>query len=196
MLRKSLISTFCVLNLAAALWMNRPPAVDAALDEGLSHLPPMRAFHVRYGLWLLSRWAHLAGLDNKWTMFSTLHRFDWWYVIKAKYPDGSEEVLPLPLQSERTPLEHFFFDFKEAKIHLNLYLQPDWRKAYARYLCRWLIDHRGPPPPGVIIYELHYQNIYPRPQAAALGTHREPQSRSQVIQIVECPEWRKKRPAS
>jgi hypothetical protein len=183
-MRKVAISAFCVLNVVAVLVMNQPDGFEAAKAAALSAwLSPQAAYRVRYGEWLVKRWAHLAGLDNRWTMFSTLHRFDWWYVIKAIRPAGPE-VLPLPLQSERRVLQRLVTDHKEAKIHLNLYGRPDWRRAYGRYLCR---THGGAHDPiRFVVYELHHQNLLERPEAAALGRHLEPQAHARVIDAAAC----------
>jgi hypothetical protein len=172
------------------LFMNRPPALADRTDRALEqHLSAPHAYRARYAAWLLQRYAHLVGLDNRWMLFNSLHRFDWWYVIKAKYADGSEEVLPLPLQSRRTLAERLFFDNKEVKLHLNIYAQPDWRRAYGRYLCRSLHGERPAPVVGVV-FELRHQDILEREQSLARRTHLEPASHSQVVQVVECAPYR------
>lgn len=185
MIRKLLVSAFCLLNILAVLVMNQPEVVADAKERWVAaRFSPQDAFRVRYVEWLVKRWAHLAGLDNRWTMFSTLHRFDWWYVIKAIRPAGPE-VLPLPLQSPRTPLQRIFFDHKEAKIHLNLYSAPEWRLGYGRYLCRQMAQAGDPA--GFVVFELHYQNILTREEAERSGTHLEPTSHVQVADAVLCP---------
>ena len=108
-LRKAFLSAFIILNIFTVLFMNRPE-------------------------WLIMHYAHLVGLDNRWIMFSRLPRFNWWYVFKAKYSDGTEVVLPLPRQSNRALLERYF-DFREAKFHLNIYNNPSAREAYANQYC-------------------------------------------------------------
>jgi hypothetical protein len=183
-MRKLVISAFCVLNVTAVLVMNQPEALETAKTTVLSaRLSPENVYRTRYGEWMVKRYAHLAGLDNRWTMFSTLHRFDWWYVIKAIRPAGPE-VLPLPLQSERSLLQRLLVDHKEAKIHLNIYNRPDWRRAYARYLCRTLAAAHDPA--GFVVYELHHQSLLERAQAAASGRHLEPSSHAQVVDAVMC----------
>ncbi len=183
-MRKLAISAFCVLNVTAVLVMNQPQALETAKAAAMSAwLPPQSAYRAQYPEWLVKRYAHLAGLDNRWTMFSTVHRFDWWYVIKAIRPAGPE-VLALPLQSERTTVQRLVVDHKEAKIHLNIYGRADWRRAYGRYICRTLAAARDPA--GFVTYELHHQNLLGRPEAAALGRHLEPRSHAQVIDAVVC----------
>lgn len=184
MVRKLLISAFCVLNVSAVLVMNQPEAVARAKEQWLSaHLTPVASYRVRWTEWLVKRWAHLAGLDNRWTMFSTVHRFDWWYRIKAIRPAGPE-LLPLPLQSERSLVQRAFVDHKEAKIHLNMYGNPEWRRAYGRYLCRQLAAAGDPA--GFVVFELDHQMILDRGAARATGTHVEPRSHAQVVDAVLC----------
>jgi hypothetical protein len=185
--RRLPLSLFCALNVGTVLFMNQPAPVEERGTQALgSMLSAQNASRAHAASWLVRYYAHLAGLDNRWTMFSYLHRLDWWYVIKAAYPDGLEEPLPLPLQSPRSFLQRTFFDYKEAKFHLNIYSQPEWRKAYGRYLCRQIAE-RGPPTASAIVYELHYQMFLDRAAAAAMGTHLEPSSHAQIVQVVQCP---------
>jgi hypothetical protein len=185
MVRKLAISAFCILNLTAVLVTNQPEVFEGFKARTLAAwLSPPTTYRIRYAEWWVRRWAHLAGLDNRWTMFSTVHRFDWWYVIKAIRLAGPE-VLPLPLQSQRSLVERRFWDHKEAKIHLNLYGRQDWRHAYGRYLCRQLAAAGDPA--GMVTFELHHQTYLERREAAARGTHLEPSSHAQVIDAVVCP---------
>ncbi len=193
MLRRTLISLFCVLNVTAVLVANQPDTFRDAKSTWLaSNLSAHNAFRARYGEWLVMRYAHLAGLDNKWKMFSTLHRFDWWYVIKARFADGREEVLPLPRQSERSWWQRAFVDFKEAKFHLNIYLREDYKRAYGRYLCRETEDRTGEAP-VFIIYELDHRMLKERPEAVRLGTHQDDVVGKQVYQVVDCAWTRQRR---
>jgi hypothetical protein len=183
---KVLISLFCVLNVATVLYANRPSwatsAVDGALDR---HLSPWQAYRVRLLGWMSSRYAHLSGLDNRWQMFGRQSRFNWWFRIVAIAPDGAVNDLPLPLQSERTFLQANFFDFREAKYHLNLYADEDLRTRYARYLCRRFPVVNGATTASIRIF-LHHQQLVDRATARARGTHLEPHSYARVLQEVSC----------
>lgn len=184
--RRTLISLFIALNVLTLLVANQPPAfVEWKQRTAESLLGSRPAWVLRYGEWLIRRYAHIVGLDNRWMMFSRLPRFDWWFVIKAKHRDFTHEVLPLPRQSERSFAQRVFFDFKEAKLHLNIYHRPQARWAYGRHLCRATADRTGTLPLA-IVWERHYQNILPRSEAAASGTHLAPEVRSEIIQVVEC----------
>lgn len=179
-IRKIVLSAFCVLNIGTVVFMNLPAAVTEAETRALLLLPPRAAYGIRWAELQVRRWAYVAGLDNTWTLFSQLPRFDWWYVIKARYPDGSEELLPLPRQSERPFLYRNFFDHKEAKFHLNIYPHAHMRWSYARYLCR-VIRATRPTPAAAIVFELHWQQILERREALALGTHLEPESHGRLL---------------
>jgi len=185
-MRNLLISAFCILNIATVVLVNTSPTGSVQKSDFLErHLSPHGAYRIRYTDWLVRRYAHLVGLDNQWTLFSTLPRFDWWYVIKGKYSDGSEAVLPLPLQSRRPFLERMFFDHKEAKLHLNIYNRPDWRAAYGRFLCREAAEREGRLPASVV-FELHHQQIRERREAARLAGHLDPTIGVRILDTVPC----------
>lgn len=93
--------------------------------------------------------------------------------------------MDLPRQSPRRFVDEHFFDHKEAKFHLNIYLRPDWRRAYARYLCRQ-VEAREGKAPAFVVYELHHQNFLDRDRALAIHRHLEADSHSQVIDAVVC----------
>lgn len=180
--RKTLISAFVILNVSTVLYMNRPVVVDAKIKE---NFPARLNWGIEYGGWLIARYAHVVGLDNRWQMFGQQSRFQWWYVIKANYENDKERVLPLAMQSERTFWEDFLFDFKEAKLYLNLYTRPDFRETYARYLSRQFATFEGAPVTS-IVYELHWRNILNPQEAARRGFHLEERSYKQLLQEVEC----------
>ena len=187
-MRKIVLSAFCVLNLGTVVFMNLPAAVTEAETRALMTLPPPVAHRMRWVELQIRRWAYVTGLDNRWTLFSQLPRFDWWYVIKARYPDGSEELLPLPRQSARPFLYRNFFDHKEAKFHLNIYPHAHMRWSYGRYLCR-VIRATRPTPAAAVVFELHWQQILERPEALARGTHLEPETHARPLdEPIPCDE--------
>ena len=162
--------------------MNRPPSLIGVTDKLLSSLSLRQAYHCKMAGWYVRRYAHLVGLDNRWQMFGRQARFNWWYVITARYADPEEIVLSLPRQSKRTFLQRTLFDFKEAKFHLNLYGSDEGRKAYARYLCRQHPTHKGAPIES-ITFELHYQNILEPEEAAKRGIHVDPTIHRRVLNV-------------
>lgn len=142
---KCAISAFILANISTVVIVNLPESAGAQLARRASLLAsPETVYRLRQANWYLRSYAHLVGLDNRWQMFGRQSRFNWWYVIKARYADGAADkvvVLPLPRQSARTVAQRWFFDFKEAKFHLNVYSDPIAREAYARYLMRTHATH-------------------------------------------------------
>jgi hypothetical protein len=160
-LKKAIISLFVVLSLGTVLYMNRPAALAMSPDA---------AYPVVLGDWIVQEYAFLAGLNNQWQMFGRQSRFNWWYVIKARYADGTDQVLPLPLQSERGFFQSMLFDFKEVKLQLNLYPRPEAREAYAYYLARQYPLRDGAPI-SWIIFDLQWQMLLSREDASRYGMY-------------------------
>jgi hypothetical protein len=189
LLSKSLISLFVVMNILAILRSNRPSWAGHAVESTAeSAFGPLAVYRLRYTGWLIDRYAHLSGLNNRWEMFSHQSRFNWWYGIQGVTPDGTVVELNLPLVGERTFAERNFFDFREAKYHLNLYPNPDLRHRYGRYLCRALARVRVPDHGRVqqIRFLLHHQNLLSPEEARARGTHIEPNVYSRSLDEVSC----------
>jgi hypothetical protein len=184
------ISLFVVLNLLAVLRSNRPSwagrAVDGALEETLG---PYAAYRTRYVGWLLDRYAHLAGLNNRWEMFSHQSRFNWWYGIEAVTgPDTATELNVPLLGDRRTVMQRVLFDFREAKFHLNLYGSRDLRARYGRFLCRQLRDASAGQAPEVqgIRFLLYHQDLLDPAEAREQGTHLDPNIYHQTLNQVSC----------
>jgi hypothetical protein len=177
--QRTVLSVFICMNIATVLLANSPAQLYPAVENAA--LP----YAVRYGAWLVMQYAHLTGLDNQWRMFSHNSRFNWRFLIRADYTDGSQVVLPLPRQSRRTFWQWLLVDFKEAKFHLNIYSKPQGRVAYSRYLCRRYAAHNGAPAVA-IVWELDYQNILNPEEAGRRGTHLEPQRRREPLHTVSC----------
>jgi hypothetical protein len=182
---KVVISGFAVLNLTTVLWANRPAWAVRMGDELRNAASARNAYRVAYAGWLLSRYAHLAGLDNRWQMFGRQSRFNWWFQIQAVDAEGTPTDLPLPLQSDRTVVERTFFDFREAKFNLNLYGIEDLRIRYGRYLCRHFPVVKGNLVRRIRITR-HHRMLLPMQVARSRGTHLEPQSYATVINELSC----------
>ena len=184
---KSVISLFAVLNLGTVLFMNRPLWLITRTNAfSASKLNPQQRYHLDYLSWLIQRYAHLSGLDNRWQMFGRQSRFNWWFEIQALYANGKTIDLPLPLQSPRTFWQSTFFDIKEAKYQLNLYPSDDLRKRYAYYLCREYPILDGAPIQQ-IIFNLHHQMLLTPSEALIKRKHLEDQSYSRVLNLFQCP---------
>jgi hypothetical protein len=136
-LKKALVLTWIVFNVVAVLLVN-----EVVLSK-----ESWRKYRDKYWnvfgtkaideiLFRTGWYSYLTGLDQRYSMFSTVHREFWWYEIKARLIDGELVTLPLERQSSRSFFERNFFDFKAGKFHLNLYSDDFARKAYSQYLCR------------------------------------------------------------
>jgi len=188
--KQSVLSVFVVLNLFTVLYMNAPPALRRAAAETVdAHLAPADAHKAHYGAYMLRWYAYLVGADAQWQMFGWQPRFHWWYVIKGRYENGDEVVLPLPMQARRSAAQRFFWDFRDTKIYLNLYRRADWRQAFAYYLCRRFPEHPEQNGSRIrsVVYELHWRNVLPPEEARETGTHLAPESYSQIFQVVHRP---------
>lgn len=186
--KKIIISIFVSFTLFTVLFINCPVFVLTNANQTLDkYNAPNFAYKVRYMAWLIRRYAHLVGIDNRWQMFSKLHRFNWWYVISGKYEGLGTFTLPLPRQSKRTFLEKEFVDFKEAKFHLNIYNNEIGREAYAHYLCRQYPELDGAPIES-IIFELNYQNILPIGEARKQKRNQEQKINNMFINEFKCSE--------
>ena len=169
------MSLFIVLNILTVLYMN------------LAH--KKIAYYGDQYRYVISQYAHIVGLDNRWTMFSSMNRHNWRYQITANYTDGrrtEQVVLPLPLQSERTFLQRNFFDSTEAKFHLNTHSQTTPKEAWARYLCRKFPEHNGMSIDSVV-FKIQIQNILDPEEARQKGRDVDPLFHSSVQHIFKCP---------
>ncbi len=158
------VSLFAIANLGTVLFVNLPSEwTESVARWEAAHLTPQVAYQFTLTAWRVRWYGHLTGLNNRWQMFGRQGRFNWWYVVRAKYSDGqrSEWVhLPIPSQSPRTLAQRLIFDLKERKFQLNIYNNRLARESYSRYLARQFPEHDG-----LLIesirWELGYQNILP-----------------------------------
>jgi hypothetical protein len=189
LLGKVLVSAFALMNIVAVLRSNRPTWAGRAVESATeSTLGTNAAYRLRYAGWLIDRYAHLTGLNNRWEMFSHQSRFNWWYGIQAVTRDQTAVELDLPALGQRTFGQRTFWDFREAKYHLNLYPDQQLRQRYGRYLCRSLARVRVPDHGRVemIRFQLHHQNLLSPPEARTRGTHLEPNFYTRTLDEVSC----------
>ena len=162
---------FVAINLAASLSFNRPPALRSAWAAfAKDHWGERSVRAVDWSGWALSWYAYLAGLEQTYHMFSTLHRAHWWYRILGVRADGTEYLFPIEGQTARTFWERNFVDHKRGKFHLNLYGDSAARQMYARYLCRRYAD-AAPGRFERVRFEWNFRDVLPRAQALERGTH-------------------------
>lgn len=191
-MKKILISIFCVLNIVAVLFSNRPTFTSVACEKFIdSCLNKTAAYNIRYLAWYfkskIQMYAYLAGLGNHWIMFGYQNHFNWWYRIYAKYGSSQKILLPLPRQSKRTFWQWYLFDFKEAKFHHNIYADAAARESYAKYLCRQFPTHNNSPIKS-IEYELYWQQILEPKIVRETGKYLDSRINMQLLNTFNCPE--------
>jgi hypothetical protein len=183
--RKPLISAFVILNITGFMHANRPFWLVRSSDSVLEAWGGYGAYRVKYAGWVLARYEHAAGLDNRWEMFSTQPRFNWWFDIKGVNDQGAAFDLEVPSQGNRSVLDTAFFDFREAKYTLNLYANPELRARYANYLCRQSPVLGGRPIVAVRI-TLWHQPLRTPHEASVTGRHLVPQAYSRIMDEIPC----------
>lgn len=110
-------------------------------------------------------------LCQQWTLFSSIAPFNFTFQFEVELSDGQRVILR-DLDRERAGKWQSVLFHNEAKLELNLYSEPESQRRYLEYLVRT----NGIDPSDVTrrtIY-LRYQNIYPRDQAAQIGTYFAP----------------------
>jgi hypothetical protein len=183
--RTGLISLFCLLDLAAALYANAPigPATRAA-RAAERWLGPDGAARAASAGWALGRFAHLTGLGARWQLFGPLPATDYVLVLRAQWPDGRERTLDRP-PWRRAGLLGPVVDHKQSKIETNLINRPLTRAPYGRYVCRWLLA-RGEAPPASVSFTLEHRAILRRADAARYGVARGADFPAAVLETVPC----------
>ena len=107
-------------------------------------------------------------LCQQWTLFSSIAPFNFTFQLEVETVDGERMILR-DLEKERAGKWQTILFHNEPKLELNLYSEPESQRRYLEYLVRT----NGIDPAQIArrtIY-LRYQNIYPRDQAAQLGTY-------------------------
>ncbi len=183
---KVLMSLFAVVNLLAVLFANEPDWSSREREQWATKIAPVPLYRARQAEWMVRYYSYFSGLDNYWTLFSVLPRFNHWYWIKAHYADGSEQVLPLPMQSQRTFWQKYLFDFRTAKYYLNIYRSQEARQQYLRQLCQDYPRSAHGSTVVSITMDLYHRNILDRETALSRGTTMEPQSHHQPYGQVSC----------
>jgi len=173
---RRLISVFIVLVFMTIAYAHRPAKwmLWWEANRNTTFTPEGNAFFDRTQ-YNLAQLGHLLGIDNRWEMFSTLHRTNWWFTFHGITEDNESILLPLPRQSHRNAFEDLVIDFREAKFHLNLYGAKDRQAGYANYLCRKYAHIQGKTLRSIQM-ELHNQALFPRETALTLGYHKFPRA--------------------
>jgi hypothetical protein len=182
---KVFICAFILLNFITIINSNRPQwlLVERILPSNTTINDFMNQFR-----WRISMYAHYAGLDNRWEMFSFIYREDWFLVFKARYEGEEQDVyLPLALQSERRFIDKWFYDFREAKYRLNIYGSKGARQHYAKWLCE-KYNMKDNHPILYVAVDYETTDILPREQARELGHHLGDKKITKRFDLVPCNE--------
>ena len=112
-------------------------------------------------------------LCQQWTLFSSIAPFNFTFQFEVELAD-SERMILSDFDKERAGKWQSILFHNEPKLELNLYSEPESQRRYLEYLVRT----NGIDPAQIArrtIY-LRYINIYPRDQAAQVGTHFAPEA--------------------
>ena len=202
-IKRSIISIFILVNLFTIVYYNAPQRIRKITNK---IFPPLK---------LIMQYAPCIGITGNWRMFTSIEKYNWWIVIKGVYKTpslkkgirfdfarlyprsllpgftlrsnkGSKEIiLPLPLQSKRTFMETYFYDFREVKFILFLLREKFRQKRYAVYLCRKFQDYEGRKIEK-IIYELYKQEKYRPQEAYKNGYYIKPVITRTIVSTYNC----------
>ena len=185
--KKILISLFILLNISTVIYINRPvplKEIQGSKLKEILHSSSLDYMTSVTGLFFRS-YGELVGLGTRWLMFILQDRYNWFYLIKAKYNDSSEVLLPIPRQGTRTFVERNFFDFKDAKFQYNFNYRPYVKEHYASYLCRKYPVHNGTRIKS-IVFEFYKQNILKPKEADKRKRYLEPIIRKETLGVFNC----------
>ena len=178
-----LITAFISLNLFTILFTNLPYSYQHL--GGRPSIPHAVTVPAELFARQIRVYGYLTGLDAQWKMFSHPNRYNWWYLIKAQYPDARTVILPLERQSPRSIWERVFFDFKVAKFHWNISASKESRRAYALFLCRQYA-HLENEAIQSIVFEYQSQQTLSPEEALIKGEHLSSKVESSVSDIFPC----------
>ena len=173
-IKRFIISIFILVNLFTIVYYNTPQRIRKITNK---IFPPLK---------LIMQYAPRIGITGNWRMFTSIEKNNWWVAIKGVYKGSSKEViLPLPLQSKRTFMETYFYDFREVKFIITLLREKCRQKYYAIYLCRKFQDYEGHKIEK-IIYEVYKQEKYRPKEACKIGYYTEPVIERTIVSTYNC----------
>jgi hypothetical protein len=112
-------------------------------------------------------------LCQQWTLFSQMSPFNFHLQYQVELTDG--QIVPLrDLDIEQAGRWQSLLFHNEPKTELNLYSDPTGQRRYLEYLVR--ADGIYPDWVARRTIYIHYQNVFPRAQAALAGTHYGPEA--------------------
>lgn len=113
---------------------------------------------------LFARFTGLTRMSDQWRMFSVVDRFSWRLEIVAIHDNKKNQTLPIFTEEDKGFFEKQFINFREGKLHQNLFVYPDARYHYSDYLCR--LYQKDNNTIKSIRYDLFWRQILPPQQAA------------------------------
>ena len=174
--KKLLVSIFILLNISTIIFANFPERLKRFTQLKISSSFPS---------FLLNKYGQFTGLCARWGMFANLDREKWWLLIKGKYKNQKEIILPLPRQSTRRFIDRFFFDFREAMLCVRLGNDKKKQERYASFLCRRFFAHNGSSIES-IVFESRSQKILTISEANKLGYHYDPGIKRESLGVYKC----------
>ena len=172
-IKRFIISIFILVNLFTIVYYNAPQRIRKITGKIFPSLN------------LIVRYAPCIGITGNWRMFTSIEKNNWWVAIKGVYKGSKEVILPLPLQSKRTFMETYFFDFREVKFLITLLREKCRQKHYAIYLCRKFQDYEGRKIEK-IIYEVYKQEKYRPKEAYRNGYYIKPVITRTIVSTYNC----------
>jgi hypothetical protein len=170
--KKVAISAFIVLSASAALYCNTPwwlnRRVTAAVEANTQGALQSSLYAVPTWLYW---WAHKAGINWRWEMYSSVWRRDFRMVAVGIDERGRQVLLPEPLQVPRTWFEHEVADFREAKYQINLFRWPSEWPRYCSYLMRRYKDNGGVPLVAIRLDLQYREYVADADEAGRTGSH-------------------------
>lgn len=113
-------------------------------------------------------------LCQRWTLFSEMSPFNFTMHFEVELRDGHMVQLR-DLDKERAGKWQAIFFPNEPKAELNLYSDPGAQRRYLEYLVR--TNGLNPAEIARRVIYIRYQDIFPRNQAAVIGTHYGPDAK-------------------
>ncbi len=184
---KVLISLFILTNLSAFIYFNYPGKVTRLANKILN-LPLKEEIvkNVKKPLKKIRTFLRFIGLSNRWNMFCNVNKSNYWFLIRARYKNSKEIVLPLPLQTTNTTiLDRYFFSFREPKFLISLFKESLREKSYAHFLCRTYKTNEGVPIEKVI-FEYYERNIINSKNLKKSSTYLETLITKEILDTFSC----------
>lgn len=165
-LKKCLILFFIILNFYSSIHWNFLEFFESRFDHLSEKYSSEAIVKAKKFMWW---YPYLFGIDQRYTMFSTVHRNRTELVFYGVGENDKKLVYPIENQSERTFMERNFIDHKRGKLYLILYSQSEFgREAYSQYLYRKYADTADFEITKLAV-DINWQEIYPIDKARSLG---------------------------